>query len=423
MNFIHVLYNNLWRISTPIIKLYLRHRAKKNQLYLQNWNERFGDKFENAQQNVIWIHAVSVGETKAAYPIIQELQKRQPEIPILITQMTPTGRKTAQDIFPNIQCRYLPYDNPKYVKRFLDDHKPIIAIFMETEIWVNYIAECKKQNIPTILANARLSKKSLNGYLKFSNLFKPTFSSLSQILAQSINDKHNFQQLSKNNISVLGNTKYDINIEQKSFDLAKKFKLKIGNRPIFVCASTREKDNIQEEKLLLEAWQKEKMHQTNALLIIIPRHPERFETIFNLAKEMGFTTQKRSDDKNINPNTQVLIGDSMGELFAYYLCADMAFVGGSLVDTGCQNLIEPIACEIPTSFGFSTYNFQQASSDALTSQVATQVQNADEWAKLCRQYLENPDLGKNAKKLCQSFIQKHQGASIKTAQYIENIIT
>ena len=419
---LHNIYNFLWKIAPPALRYYLRKRAKSNVDYSLHWNERFGVPYANPVKNAVWIHAVSVGETRAALPLINALQKRLPETALLITQTTPTGRKTAQELFPNAQCRYLPYDNLKYIKQFLDEHTPKIAIFMETEIWVNLLNECEKRHIPTVLANARLSEKSLAGYIQFASLFKPAFSSFAAVFAQSEPDAQRLQRAGAGRVRVMGNTKYDIPIAITQQQLATEFRQKIGQRPVILCASTREKNGVDEAKMLLNAWKKQENAVKNTLLLIVPRHPERFEETAQYAQELGFIVQKRTDNKAVNPQTQVLIGDSMGEMSAYCLCADLVFVGGSLIDTGCQNVIEPILCGKPVLFGFSTYNFAQATQDALTAGVAKQVQMADEWAETVLQLIDNEEEINEMQQKTAAFIQQHTGAAEKMADEIVRIM-
>ena len=420
--FLHRIYHLLWHIALPVLRFYLQRRSKKNPDYSKHWDERFGVPYPNPLQNAIWIHAVSVGETRAALPLINALQNRLPEMPLLITQTTPTGRQTAQDLFPNAQCRYLPYDHLKYIQQFLDEHSPKIAVFMETEIWVNLLSECQKRHIPTVLANARLSQKSLSGYLKFASLFRPAFSSLSAVFAQSEDDKQRLREVGANAVSVVGNTKYDIEITEKMRTLAAEFRQKMGNRPIVLCASTREKNGEDEAKMLLNAWKMQENAVKNTLLVIVPRHPERFGAAFEYACELGFQTQKRTDNQSVHQQTQVWIGDSMGEMTAYCLCADLVFVGGSLVDTGCQNVIEPLLCQKPVLFGFSTYNFKQATQDALNAGIAQQVQTADEWAETAVQLLHNNKKMQMMKQQTIDFIQQHTGAAKRMADDIVKLI-
>lgn len=418
MNMFLLIYQGLWRLAPFWIRRYLRRRAGKNPAYLEHWDERFGKMQNHASKGVLWIHAVSVGETRAAAPIIRALQKRHPNLPLLITQMTPTGRATAEQLFPQVQCRYLPYDRKDYVEQFLDDHQPIAGILMETEIWINLLDACQKRHIPMILANARLSEKSATGYERFRGLFQVAFASFVGVLTQTQDDAQRFQKLGAKNVFVMGNTKYDIQPDGASQILANEFRQKVGNRPVFVCASTREKDGIDEAKLILEAWQK--IHSENILLVLIPRHPERFQAAFDMAENLGFRVQKRSDNQKVDLQTQVWIGDSMGELFAYYLIANVAFVGGSLVDTGCQNIIEPIACGVSVIFGWSTYNFASATEEALKAGVARQVNDADECVATALSLLHQEN--ETQRLSAQKMISQHQGASERIADYVSGCL-
>ncbi|MDO4997853.1 MAG: lipid IV(A) 3-deoxy-D-manno-octulosonic acid transferase [Neisseria sp.] len=409
-------YRFLWRFLPKIIPFYLKKRGKKNPAYIQNWGERFGEVHPNPVKNAIWIHAVSVGETHAAVPIVRHLQQHFPDAPLLITQMTPTGRDTAQKLFPNAQCRYLPYDNPQFVAQFLREHQPRFGVLMETEIWVNLLHACRQQNVPIFLANARLSDRSLQGYLRVQSLISPALATLSACFAQTQADAQRLQQLGVPETIVCGNSKYDVVPTMSSADAEIiDFPEILGERKIALCASTRFYDDVDEAELLLQAWQN---YHGDALLLIVPRHPERFDAVYQMAKKMGFITQKRSDLQPIAANTQVLVGDSMGEMTMYYQLADMAFIGGSLVDSGCQNPIEAAAAGKAMMFGFSTYNFAQVCQDALNAQAAVQVQTANEWREQVEQWLHNPDIcqqiGENARK----FVAQHRGASQKMADLI-----
>ena len=402
-------YQLLWRVAPKIIPYYLRKRARLAPAYLEHWDERFGVPISNPVQKPIWIHAVSVGETRAAAPLIEALRRYLPDTPLLLTQMTPTGRQTAQQLYPDAQCRYLPYDRQDYVTQFVQEHQPIVGILMETELWPNLIHACAKQDVPLFLANARLSEKSLKGYAKASALFEPAMAQFAAVFAQTQADAERLRQLGAVSVSVCGNTKYDIEPPQSASILSETFKQRLGERPVMVCGSTRvDKQGVDEAILLLEAWQH---YVGDALLVIVPRHPERFEAVYQAAQQLGLVVQKRSDGQKISPQTQVWIGDSMGELFAYYQCADVVFVGGSLVDTGCQNVIEPIACGKPTVFGFSTYNFTQACAAALQAGVAKQVHSAEQWLQVSTDLLANPAEREMMQQQAQQFVAMHQGAS------------
>lgn len=413
-----MLYNGLWTIAPSLLKRYLKKRAQKTPAYLAHWPERFGKPFPNPCQRPIWVHAVSVGETGAAFPLIQALKAYYPEAPLLLTQMTPTGRETAQRLYPEAQCRYLPYDKPAYVRQFLQEHQPLFGVIMETELWPNLIHQAHAQGVLMCLANARLSARSLQGYLKVKALIKPAVATFDLVCAQAPNDAQRLQALGAVNPIVCGSTKYDVAIPTTMHELAQHFKNHIGNRPVVICASTRYCNDAEDEaKLLLQAWQSYR-NDDNALLLIVPRHVERFEAVVSSARTLGFTVQKRSDNQPIQHDTQVLVGDSIGELFAYYLAADIAFIGGSLVDTGCQSIIEPLICGLPTLFGPSTYNFAQVSQDVLSANAAIQVSSAQAWQQTVAKLLAQPIVRNEFKNRAQAFIQNNQGASKKMATLI-----
>lgn len=418
------LYHFLWWIITPLIPFYLKKRARRQNAYLLHWSERFGQAYPQAIKNAIWIHAVSVGETRAAEPLIKALQQHFPDSPLLITQMTPTGRATAEQLYPKAQCRYLPYDRKKWVHQFFQDHQPRFGIIMETEIWVNLIHAAHEQNIPLFLANARLSESSQRGYQKVLSLIRPAVQTLTECYVQTEEDAKRLHSIGVIAPKVMGNTKYDISVPKQAHELAQQFRQRMGKRKVFIAASTRHLNEQDEAQLILDAW-KRHQHDSNALLVIVPRHPERFQAAFEYATKLGFRTQKRSDNQAVQPETQVWIGDSMGELFAYYLAADIAFVGGSLVDTGCQNIIEPISCGKPVLFGFSTYHFQAVCESALATNAAQQINHADELVAVVEDWFRQPEKAQIIAQNAARFIAQHQGASQKiaadVAQYMHHL--
>ena len=413
---LNLLYQFLWQIAPPFLRRYLRRRAKLAPAYADNWQERFGKSYPQPVKQAIWIHVVSVGETRAAVQFIRELQHFFPTSPLLMTQTTPTGRATVQHFFPEAQCRYLPYDKKKWVKQFIRDHQPLFGVLMETEIWPNLISVCAQNHIPLFMANARLSEKSLRGYLKVRSLVAPALATLTGCFAQTEADAQRLKTIGAANIQISGNIKYDISPPPEMYALAKTFKQRIGHRPVVVCASTRYYHGIDEAQLLLDAWAKQ--HKNNILLIIIPRHTERFAPTFEYAQKLNFITQKRSDNQEIAENTQVWIGDSIGEVFAYYMCADIAFVGGSLVDSGCHNIIEPIACHLPTLFGPSTYNFADVAPKALAAGAAQQIQTPEDWATTTLTLLDSLEERRKMSDCAHTFILQHRGASKRIAQAI-----
>ncbi|XXQ67966.1 lipid IV(A) 3-deoxy-D-manno-octulosonic acid transferase [Neisseriaceae bacterium B1] len=411
------LYHILLYIAAPLIRYYLRKRARKNPAYLEHWAERFGEPLPQAVRGAIWVHAVSVGETRAAQPLIAALQQQFPDAPLLITQMTPTGRATAEQLYPQAQCRYLPYDRSDWVHQFVREHQPKFGVLMETEIWPNLIHECAEQGVPLFLANARLSEKSQRGYLRVTSLIRPALAELTACFAQTQADASRLASLGAPEPQVLGNTKYDITPPDSATIQAQQFKQWIGERPVVVAASTRYHHQQDEAELILRAWQQYE-NPCNALLIIVPRHPERFQAAHDTAAQLGLRVQKRSENQTVVPETQIWIGDSMSEMFAYYQSADIAFVGGSLVDTGCQNIIEPMSCGKPVLFGYSTYNFQAACEGALQAGAAQQIQNAEQWRQVVHTWLTEPEICAQYGQAAQYFVAQHQGASARIAEKI-----
>lgn len=408
-------YRALWRIAPGVAKHYLNKRARKDAAYALHWNERFGEPLAGAASGVLWIHAVSVGETRAALPLAAELRRLFPDAPLLLTQMTPTGRATAQALFPDAQCRYLPYDKPEYVAQFLAEHRPVFGILMETEIWPNLMTACREQGVPLFLANARLSEKSLRGYRKIRGLVAPALAGLSGCFAQSADDAARLAELGAQNVQVCGNTKYDVVPSPQQQAAAADFRRLTGGRRAVVCGSTRFYQGEDEAEKLLRAWQ---TYAGDALLIIVPRHPDRFDVVFETARNLGFRVQRRSEGQPVAAETQVWIGDSMGELAAYYALADVAFVGGSLVDSGCQNIIEPIACGVPTLFGYSTYNFAAACAAALQTGAALQVADAAAWREQTERLLADDAARREMAARADGWIAGHQGASRRMAQAV-----
>ena len=410
-------YQILWQIAPPVIRYYLRRRAQKNPAYAEYWAERFGQPHPSPVTGAVWLHAVSVGETRAAQPLIAALRRRFPDAPLLITQMTPTGRATAQALYPDAQCCYLPYDRRDWVAQFLREHRPLFGVVMETELWANLLNEAHRQKIPMFVANARLSEKSARGYRRIDALIRPALQTLAGCLAQTEEDAERLRQLGAANVSVCGNSKYDIAPPEDKIELAVQWRRHLGRRRVFVAASTREKDGTDEAHEILRVWRQHGC--ADDLLVLVPRHPERFGAAAEYAQSLGLTVQKRSSGEAVAPNTQVWVGDSMGEMFAYYALADAVFVGGSLVDTGCQNIIEPMSCGKPVLFGPSVYNFQAACTGALAFGAARQIASADELVQTVYRWWQNPEEAAALAQRAVQFVAQHKGASECMAQRIE----
>ncbi|UTH75898.1 lipid IV(A) 3-deoxy-D-manno-octulosonic acid transferase [Chromobacterium sp. IIBBL 290-4] len=418
MSWQRALYNALWRALTPLIRRYLNKRARKAPAYLQHWDERFGQALRPKAQGAFWIHAVSVGETRAAQPLVAAIRREWPDAPLLLTQMTPTGRATAEQLYPDAEVRYLPYDYPQAVADFLRAYQPRCGILMETELWPNLIHAASDQGVPLMLANARLSDKSLKGYRRISGLIGPAMAKLSAVCAQTTEDGERLRQLGAEKIYVAGSTKYDIGIPPAQWQLAKQFRGWAGERPVLLCASTRE----GEEALILDAWRAAGEAVKEVLLVLVPRHPERWDAVAALAGERGFSLRRRSDNAALPPETRVWLGDSMGEMFGYLGACDIAFIGGSLLPFGCHNLIEPAQAGVPALFGPSVFNFQQAAADSQASGAGRQVGDAGQLVSEALALLAEPAELEAMKQGAARFSQAHRGASERMLAELKRLL-
>jgi len=379
-------YKFLLYLLLPFTALKLLWRARKQAEYLQHWRERYGFYCIPINKPVIWLHCVSVGETRAATPLVKALLKQYPNHQILLTHTTPTGRATSEQLFgDNVQRVYLPYDVPFAVNGFLRHFKPVIGVLMETELWFNLIAACKQHNIPLLLVNARLSERSARGYAKLGKLARQGLQDLAEIAAQTQADAERLEQLGAKQVSVAGNLKFEVIPPVDAVMQGQQLRTLLGNnRPIFLAASTRE----GEEAIILNAV----VEIPNLLTVIVPRHPQRFSEVEALLKARGIQYQKRSSlQQVVNNETQVILGDTMGELFTYYASADICLVGGSLLPYGGQNLIEAMRMGKPVLIGEHTYNFKEVSVLALAQEAALLVNDAAEIRQAIESLLENPE--------------------------------
>ena len=379
-------YKFLLYLLLPFTALKLLWRARKQAEYLQHWRERYGFYCTPINKPVIWLHCVSVGETRAATPLVKALLKKYPNHQILLTHTTPTGRATSEQLFgDNVQRVYLPYDVPFAVHGFLKHFKPVIGVLMETELWFNLIAACKQHNIPLLLVNARLSERSARGYAKLGKLARQGLQDLAEIAAQTQADAERLEQLGAKQVSVAGNLKFEVIPPVDAVMQGQQLRTLFGNnRPIFLAASTRE----GEEAIILNAV----VEIPNLLTVIVPRHPQRFSEVEALLKARGIQYQKRSSlQQVVNNQTQVILGNTMGELFTYYASADICLVGGSLLPYGGQNLIEAMRMGKPVLIGEHTYNFKEVSVLALAQEAALLVKDAAKIRQTIENLLENPE--------------------------------
>ncbi|MBU0750971.1 MAG: 3-deoxy-D-manno-octulosonic acid transferase [Gammaproteobacteria bacterium] len=443
----------LW-LLLPWVVLHLLWRGRRQPEYLKHWGERFGFHSRRPQAPTIWLHAVSVGETRAAQPLVAAIRRRYPDHRILLTHMTPTGRQTSEELFglasDGIERIYLPYDYPFAVRRFLDHYRPQLGLIMETELWPNLIAACRARSVPLALVNARLSARSARRYARFPALTRGALGGLAAIAAQNTTDAERLRVLGAPRVEVFGNVKFDIDPPATQLELARAFRARSGERPVCLAASTRE----GEETLLLDAWM-EKVGTpgvppagrageatalqggrarnallavadggtaNSALLVIVPRHPQRFGEVAALIESRGLRLQRRSDGEAVAPDTQVWLGDSMGEMFAYYASADVAFIGGSLLDFGSQNLIEACAVGTPVLLGPSTYNFAGAAQDAIACGAAQQLGTAEEIVVAASRLLADAAQRRAMRDAGLAFAARHRGATQRTMALVEQLI-
>ncbi len=381
-----LLYTLVVYFLAPFVLLRLFWLGTKNPAYWSRWQERFGFlSWDDIDKPVIWIHAVSVGEVNAATPIINRLLEQHSNYQLLVTTVTPTGASTVAKHFgKDVRHRYLPYDLPISVKQFLKIIQPSILITMETEIWPNLYQACRNSGIPILIINARLSHKSAKGYQLVSGFMKQTLNLVDIIAAQTSKDAARFISFgaTKEKVFVTGNLKFDITIPQSITEQAQSIKRYFSvNRPIWIAASTQE----GEEKIILDAHNKILVEYADAILILAPRHPERSTKVSNLCENMGFNYVKRTDQSPFADKHTVYLLDILGELQLHYAASQLAFVGGSLVKTGGQNMMEPASLGIPVISGPHTYNFTEITELLLEQDVLIRVSDEVELAnEVCR---------------------------------------
>ena len=399
-------YTVLLYLMLPYVFLHLWWRGRKQPRYRQHWGERFGRYATVATPGCVWVHAVSVGETRATQPIIERLLTQYPERCVLITHMTPTGRATSEQLYGGrVQRCYLPYDYPGAVARFLERYRPALGLIMETEIWFNLIHACRARAIPLYLANARLSQKSFERYARIRRLAASGLNELTAVAAQTLADAKRFEALGARNTHVVGNVKFDAAVSAELVSLGVSWRERWGvERPVWLAASTRE----GEEALVLDVLRRVRI--PDLLTVIVPRHPQRFAEVARLLEEREISYWRRSDASWPTSAAAVLLGDSMGEMFAYYAACDVAFIGGSLRPFGAHNLLEACALAKPVIVGPSTYNFQEAVELGVAAGGVVQVADAralvDEVTRILSDSQRRASMGEAARE----FAAAHRGA-------------
>ncbi|MFJ5238486.1 lipid IV(A) 3-deoxy-D-manno-octulosonic acid transferase [Pseudomonas neuropathica] len=407
------LYTALFYLGLPLVAIRLWLRARKAPAYARRISERFSYGMPTLQPGGIWVHAVSVGESIAAAPMIRALLQRYPQLPITVTCMTPTGSERIQALFanePRIQHCYLPYDLPCAAARFLDRVQPKLAVIMETELWPNHIHQCAKRGIAVALANGRLSERSAKGYGRFGKLTAPMLAEMSLFAVQTEAEAQRFRDLGARpeTVEVTGSIKFDLTIDpqllQRAADLRGQWQAL--ERPVWIAASTHE----GEDEVILDAHRRLLTNHPDALLILVPRHPERFNTVFELCQREGFTTVRRSTGSNVDAQTSVLLGDTMGELLFLYALADSAFVGGSLVANGGHNLLEPAALAKPVISGPHLFNFLDIAAQLREAGALAEVDDAEGLAVEVQRLFELPRDAQRMADAGLAVMRRNQGA-------------
>ncbi|WP_130803961.1 lipid IV(A) 3-deoxy-D-manno-octulosonic acid transferase [Acinetobacter ihumii] len=408
-------YNLLLACIKPIYRWKIKQRAATDALYQQECLERFGPFQPVQNRHALWFHAVSVGETNAAQPLIEHYLKLG--YPVLVTNTTKTGQTRAKSLFlkqPYLnlcQVVYLPVDQIDLLKQFFAQYQPRLLALVETELWPNLINQAKQHQIPVMLLNARLSEKSAKGYAKVAGLTRAMLSKMDRVLAQDQATQQRYIELgmAAKKTEVVGNIKFDISAPVHFMQQAEQLKRhwQLQDRQIMILAST----HAPEEQQLLETICEDLKNNPSLLCIVVPRHPERFEEVFQLCQKLDLTTQRRSLAQSIQPDTQVYLADSMGELWLWYALSQVCFVGGSLNEPGGgHNILEPMAVDVPTVIGPRYFNFQNIVDECVAAQAIEVASDAEQVVSAFRHYLYNDQAATKMTAQAQQVLARNQGS-------------
>ena len=419
-------YPLLLAIIAQLYRLRVFLRSRHEPDYQLEVAQRFGKLPAAKLKQPVWIHAVSVGETNAAQPIIQHLLNMG--LPVLVTNTTRTGAARvkalfAKDIQKNqLEQHFLPIDTAWLMNEFIDIHQPRMVLLIETEIWPNLLAILHKRKIPSMLMNARLSERSAKGYAKFSSLTKPMIEHLTHIAAQDQDTANRFIGLgaSGGKVTVTGSLKFDLTAPEENLELAKKLKLdwQLEGRPVLFAASTHEPEELE----ILTAFKSFLVEFPRALLIIAPRHPERFDRVAALIEEQGLRYARRSADQSVNGTTSVFLADSMGEMWTWYALSKLAFVGGSLAETGGHNPLEAASLGVPVVMGSHTFNFAQIVELLKAAGALVQVNDADVVMQVWRDWLLSESQYEDASHAALAVMRANQGALKRQLDLVDDLL-
>ncbi|MBK0063498.1 MULTISPECIES: 3-deoxy-D-manno-octulosonic acid transferase [unclassified Acinetobacter] len=408
-------YNFLLACIKPFYRWKIKQRAETDALYQQECLERFGPFQPVKNRYALWFHAVSVGETNAAQPLIEHYLKMG--YPVLVTNTTKTGQARAKSLFlkPSyldlFQAVYLPVDQINLLQQFFSNYQPRFLALVETELWPNLIDQARQQQIAVMLLNARLSEKSAKGYAKVAGLTRAMLSKMDRLLAQDVSTQQRYIELgvAAQKTEVVGNIKFDISAPPHFLEQAAQLKQQwqLAERQIITLAST----HAPEEQLLLETLLEDLQNNPALLCILVPRHPERFDEVFQLCQKLNLNTQRRSLGQQVQPDTQVYLADSMGELWLWYALSQVCFVGGSLNEPGGgHNILEPMALHVPTVIGPQYFNFQNIVDECVAEQAINIAPDASSVVLALRHYLYDQDAAKNMTTHAQQVLAHNQGS-------------
>jgi 3-deoxy-D-manno-octulosonic-acid transferase len=417
-----IIYSIFLYLGTPFILLHFAIRGLKDSGYLSGWKQRFAFAMPGSRPGGIVIHAASVGEVNAAAPLVNELLLEN-QSQLTLTTFTPTGHRRAKALFEGrVSLSFAPLDLPGTVKRFFRTLDPELLIIMETEIWPNLYHEAHKRNIPILMANARISEKSLNGYRRFAGLIRGALQNISHAATQSEKDAARLitSGADPDKVKVSGNLKFDspipTGLEQQAFEIRKVWG---ADRPVIIAASTHSDD----DSTILRAFPDILKQFSDCLLIIVPRHPERFSATEQLARDYGLTTSQFSNGPACSPQTQCFVIDTMGELLTYYACSDLAIVGGSFGAVGGHNALEAAALSLPVLVGPDTSNFSEITASLIDTGAAIRVSDAEALTATLIDLLHNPEKRQTMGSAGFSLVENGKGALKHTLEMVEKLLT
>lgn len=425
------LYSGLLGALAPLAFARLWWKGRTNSAYRERWAERLGRIPDLPQRPRLWVHAVSVGESIAAAPLVRAWQARHPDWAVLVTTTTPTGSAQVRRLFGDtVEHVYLPYDLPGAVRRFFVHARPKLGVIMETELWPNLFAEADRLGLPLVLANARLSERSLRGYSRVSGLVRPTLGHLRLVAARGAEDAARFITLGADpdKVEAVGNLKFDLDVSPEVIARGQAWRAALGNeRPVWIAAST----HPGEDEQVLAALRIVLSTHPGAVLLLAPRHPERADEVVRLIEEAGFEAVRRS---SLPPSPQpssigregkrapVFVIDTLGELLDFYAASDVAFVGGSLVASGGHNPLEPAALGLPVLTGAEVSNFREVYEAMLTEGAAREVANADALGHAVAELLGNDAMCRRMGEAGRMLVDKHRGALLRLLERLEALI-